>query len=123
MRSLERGRPTSRPAPVAHAGAHPLKLVLHSLCRYVNKEQLQPDELCALLCNPDMVAADVAAAVATQLADVFWFIGLELEAEEPKREAAKKALAGPVAAANATRWCLLTCSRHGSRAICCRRPG
>ena len=73
-------------------------MVLHALCRAVNKEQLAPDELSALLCDATLVPADVAAVVSSQLADVFWFIGLELEAEEPKREAAKKAFAKLVGA-------------------------
>eukprot|EP00966_Prymnesium_polylepis_P094223 2181111-Prymnesium_polylepis.1 len=51
-----------------------------------------------MLSNSALVPADAAAEVGPQLADVFWFIGLELEAEQPKREGARKAFTRLVAA-------------------------
>ena len=69
------------------AGAHPLKILLHDLCRAVAREQLKPDDLAGLLCNAEQLPLAVRPLLQSNLADVFWFVGLELEVDGGKLQA------------------------------------
>ena len=59
---------------------HPLKILLHSLCSAVVKEQLEPQKLLELLADEAQLPVALRPLVSSNLADVFWFMGLELEA-------------------------------------------
>jgi len=60
---------------------HPLKLLLHNLCRAVVNDQLEPQKLTKLLANEGELPEALRPLLASHLADVFWFMGLELEAD------------------------------------------
>ena len=63
------------------AAVHPLKGVLHDLCRAVAKEQhgVTPSALAEVLAKEELLPADALPALQSNLADVLWFMGLELE--------------------------------------------
>ena len=80
-----------RPVSPAPGAAHPLKLVLYELCRAVTRETLGVGKLCDLLADAQLLPAAIAPVLHSNLADVFWFLGLEL-ADVPEAEAQKKQL-------------------------------
>jgi len=80
-----------RPVSAAPGAAHPLKLVLYELCRAVTRETLGVGKLCDLLADAQLLPAAIAPVLHSNLADVFWFLGLEL-ADVPEAEAQKKQL-------------------------------
>ena len=69
------------------AGAHPLKTELLQLCRAVTAGTLDAGKLCDLLANPELLPEAARPVVQSTLADVFWFLGVEMEAGVGKEDA------------------------------------
>ena len=65
--------------------------MLYELCRAVTRETLGVGKLCDLLADAQLLPAAIAPALHSNLADVFWFLGLEL-GDAPEAEAQKKQL-------------------------------
>ena len=78
------------PAGSDAAVPHPLKILLHDLSRAVTREQIGPQEVCDLLADESQVPAALLPIVSSHIADVLWFVGLELEADGNKVEAKKQ---------------------------------
>ena len=68
---------------------HPLKVLLHDLCRAVVREQIGAADLSELLGKEEQVPAAQLPIIGSNLADVLWFVGLELEADGGKPEPRK----------------------------------
>ena len=68
------------------AGAHPLKTELLQLCRAVTAGTLDAGKLCDLLANPELLPEAARPVVQSTLADVFWFLGVEMEAGVGKED-------------------------------------
>lgn len=90
-------------SPCATGGADTLKVLLHKLCIAVTKELLTASNLCDLLANSALVPSELLPRIGSDLADTFWFIGLEVELEDAEgqgvvegggREVRKKLLVG-----------------------------
>jgi len=68
-------------AAAPDGGAQPLKIALHALCSAaVLTSQLSPSQLAEVFSDEAKTPAALAPRVASDLADIFWFLGLQLDA-------------------------------------------
>lgn len=138
-----REKAAQTPAP---GEPHPLKLFLYEICRAVTRETLGGGKLCDALADPALLPEALAPTVHSSLADVFWFLGIEITdvtgaegqrkqltnligdllrdkaraPRDPSRSEARPPR-DPPAPRCARRSSTATCSRRGWSPICCRR--
>ncbi|EOD20993.1 hypothetical protein EMIHUDRAFT_208069 [Emiliania huxleyi CCMP1516] len=69
-------------SPADPSAPNPLKVVLHDLSSAVVRGALEPERLVTVLSDAALVDRALLPRVQSDLADIFWFLGLRIEAEK-----------------------------------------